>query len=85
MQNRRIKTWDGEHFSGKFFDVKEGLIQGTVNSPLLFIIFIYNVPYLFNLNGDNATYSASFVDDFIFLVADKNPSIIRDKIEVLAN
>lgn len=84
-QDRKFRTWDGEYFSSKFFEITEGLMQGTVNSPLLFIIFTFNIPHLFGLNSGNATYSASFVDDFVFLVADKNPAVVQEKMEILAN
>ncbi len=71
--NRKFKTWNGDNFSTQMFDIVEGLMQGTVTSPILFIIFMYMIPMLFDLNKDNDTYSAAFVDDFIFLVAGKHP------------
>ena len=51
--------------------ILEGLMQGTVNSLLLFNIFTYEVPKLFNTNMNNNLYSIAFADDFILLVAKK--------------
>lgn len=82
--NRKFVTYNGEKISSLFFDIIEGLMQGTVNTPELFNIFTYNIPILFGLN-DNNTHSVAFADDFIILVADKFPSIVQAKLEDLVN
>ena len=83
--NRKFHTWNGYSLSSISFNIVEGLMQGTVNSPELFNIFTYNIPNLFNLNTGNNTYSASFADDFIILVADKYPVTVQSKLDTLLN
>ena len=82
---RSFVTWNGESISSKIFSIVEGLMQGTVNSPAIFNIFTYKIPTLFNDNRNNSVYSIAFADDFIILVADKNPVIIQNKLEKLVN
>ena len=82
---RSFVTWNGDLLSTKIFNIIEGLMQGTVNSPSLFNIFTYKIPTLFNANRNNNIYSIAFADDFILLVADNQPSVIRDKLETMVN
>ena len=84
IQHRSFVTYNGNAISTLTFNIIEGLMQGTVNSPELFNIFTYNIPMLSDLNSNN-THSVAFADDFIMLVADKNPEIIQNKLENLLN
>lgn len=81
---RKFLKRDGVNFSTKSFDIIEGLMQGTVNSPIIFI-FTHRVPLLFELNKKNGTYSKAPADDFVFLVLDKNSQTELDKMGLLAN
>ena len=83
--NRSFVTWNGDTLSTKIYSIIEGLMQGAVNSPWIFNIFTYKTPSLFNANRNNSVYSITFADDFIILVADKNPATNRDKLEKLLN
>lgn len=84
-RNRSFILWNGCESSSLIFNIIEGLMQGTVNSPILFNIFTYNIPLLFNLNSGNKTHSIAFADDYIILVADKKPLLIQKKLESLVN
>ena len=84
--NRTFVTWNGETMSSIIFNIVEGLMQGTVNSPSLFNIYTHKVPSLFNANrNNNNIYSAAFADDYIIMVADKHPAIIQTRLEDLVN
>ena len=51
ISEKSFVTWDGTDMSSLKFSIEEGLQQGTVNSPLLFNIFISRLPSLFNFNN----------------------------------
>lgn len=82
---RSFVTWDGNHISNRAFDIIEGLMHGTVNSPLIFNIYTHKVPTLFNSNHTGNTYATAFADDLIILAADKQPAIVQDKLEKIVN
>ncbi|CAD6212611.1 GSCOCG00011029001-RA-CDS, partial [Cotesia congregata] len=67
------------------FKIKEGLQQGTVNSPTLFNIFTSQTLNAFKLNQDNNTYSIAYADDLILYVAAKYPEPLKDQLERLVN
>lgn len=85
MTNRSFITWNRNHCSSVIFNIQEGLMQGTVNSPELFNIFTKSIPLLFNLNSGNNTYATTFADDLIILVGDKNPSVVQNKLQNIVN
>ncbi|OXU23805.1 hypothetical protein TSAR_011986 [Trichomalopsis sarcophagae] len=84
-RDRKFQTWDGENLSTITFDIIEGLMQGTVNSPALFNIFTHNIPNLFNLNSDNITHSLAIADDLIILTANTNLKVAQHDLEILVN
>ena len=83
--NRKFHTWNGQILSSLSFNIIEGLMQGTVNSPELFNIFTHSIPNLFNLNSNNDTHSAAFADDFIIVVANKYPNTVQAQLDTLLN
>ena len=52
---RKFHTWNGNCRSSISFNIVEGLMQDTVNSPVLFNIFTHSIPNLFSLNTLNFT------------------------------
>ncbi|CAB0040078.1 unnamed protein product [Trichogramma brassicae] len=84
LSNRDFVIWNGSITSDFTFNITEGLMQGTVNSPILFNIFTHGVCNLAGLNQGDGTYSLAFADDYVLLVADKDPQIIERKIQHLA-
>lgn len=79
--NRTFITSIGETTSSTEFPLRNGLQQGTVNSPILFNIFTSNVLKLFNPTTEYPIHSIAFADDLIIYHADKWPSRIQDKLQ----
>ncbi|KAK0080603.1 hypothetical protein PV326_008094 [Microctonus aethiopoides] len=69
-----------ERASRQTYQIKEGLQQGTVNSPILFSIFTSDILNSFDLNRDNGTASIAFADDTIIYI--KEPKIEKMKLEL---
>lgn len=76
---RSFITAAGELTSSKEFSLRNGLQQGTVNSPILFNIFTCNVLKLFNPNAEYPIQSIAFADDLI--IYHRQPSKIQDKLQ----
>lgn len=85
ITNKKFIIWNGTEMSKLTFEIKEGLQQGTVTSPVLFNIFNSSILNLFELNSGNNTYSIAFADDLILYVAGKRPIEIQDKLQNLVN
>lgn len=67
------------------YNIEEGLQQGTVNSPLLFLIHTSNVLNSFQLNSGNNTHSIAYADDLILYVAGDRSCGVRTILEELVN
>ena len=67
------------------FQVKNGLQQGTVNSPILFNIYISNILELFELNKTKDKGALAFADDLIVYISGRKPSKINQSLEILVN
>lgn len=63
IHGKSFVTWDGANFSTLVFHIQEGLQQGTVTSPALFIIFTSSILNKFGLNSGNNTYAGAYADD----------------------
>ncbi|KAH0561117.1 hypothetical protein KQX54_013277 [Cotesia glomerata] len=85
INNRSFYTWDDKIKSSKLFNIREGLQQGTVNSPTLFNIFTSHILNAFKLNQNNNTYSIAYADDLIIYVAAKYPKELKDQLETIVN
>lgn len=77
--------WDGNETTNTTFQIKEGLQQGTVTSPILFNIFNADIINLFDLNNNNDTHFVAFGDDLLVYVAGKSPLEIKIELENLVN
>ena len=62
-----------------------GLQQGTVNSPILFNIYISNILELFELNKTKDKGALAFADDLIAYISGKKPSEINQNLEILVD
>ncbi|CAD6240958.1 GSCOCG00009029001-RA-CDS [Cotesia congregata] len=82
---RSFRTWDGVNLSKKKYEILEGLQQGTVNSPLLFNIFIMALLKSFGLDTDDNLFAIANADDLIIGVAEKQPSTLKNRLEHLVN
>lgn len=85
LNNKKFVIWNGTKTTSTIFDLKEGLQQGTVTSPILFNIFNSDILNLFELNSNNDTYSIAFADDLIIYVANKKPIDVQNKLQNLVN
>ncbi|KAK0169072.1 hypothetical protein PV327_002818 [Microctonus hyperodae] len=65
--------------------IKEGLQQGTINSPLLFSLYTNSILELYNINSNNNTYAIAYADDVIVYVAADHIKEIEDKLNDLVN
>lgn len=73
---------NGSAYSNEFA-MKEGLQQGTVNSPLLFNIYISDLMYIFNINKDKMKSALAFADDLIIYASGRNCSLIQKNLQNL--
>lgn len=71
--------------SKKKYKILEGLQQGTVNSPLLFNIFIMALLKSFGLDTDDNLFAIAYADDLIIGVAEKQPTTLKTRLEYLVN
>ncbi|CAD6220028.1 GSCOCG00012947001-RA-CDS, partial [Cotesia congregata] len=86
IHGKSFRTWDGINTSNKLFTIKEGLQQGTVNSPILFNIFSSKLLKMFGLNSEVDKFGKAIADDFIAYVIGTNPALLRDELnKILAN
>ena len=83
FEHSTCRTFDGNSLSSETFLMKEGLQQGTVNSPILFNIFTSKILNLFDLNSDPNTSSTAFADDYILYVSGNRPTSIQTFLEEL--
>lgn len=83
--NKKFIIWDGSTTTNNTYNLKEGLQQGTVTSPVLFNIFNASILNLFDLNTNNDTHSIAFADDLIVYVAGKRPIDIQDRLQKLVD
>lgn len=85
ISTRKFKVACGKNITEETFIVKEGLQQGTVNSPILFNIL--TAPLLKN-NLQNKVpniKSIAFADDYIAYVIGDDPRIIKTRLQNLYN
>ncbi|CAG5073549.1 Protein of unknown function [Cotesia congregata] len=85
IHGKSFIVWDGINISTSIFNILEGLQQGTVTSPILFIIFTSTILNKFGLNSGNNTYSGAYADDETVYVADSKIPVIQDKLTKIIN
>lgn len=81
ITERSFITTLGRNTSSLEFKIKNGLQQGTVNSPILFNIYTSDVLKLFSSNTEHETNTIAFADDLILYYAHKWPSVIQNKLQ----
>lgn len=86
MIKDKTLIWDGKALSTEKFAIEEGVQQGTVNSPKLFLIFISDLTRLFNLNSESSnTFALAFADDVIVYTISNKAKTTRDNLENIVN
>ncbi|XP_053593741.1 uncharacterized protein LOC128667485 [Microplitis demolitor] len=85
IHGKSFIVWDGTNISTLTFNILEGLQQGTVTSPILFIIYTSKILNKFGLNSNNNTHSGAYADDEVVYVADNKITTIQDKLTKIVN
>lgn len=85
ISGRRFIVTNGETTTDTTFEVQDGLQQGTVNSPILFSIFISDLLRSFDFNVTASNSIIAFADDIIIYTADKTVGAIQGKLQTLFN
>ena len=82
MENRKICT-KVEQKASKYFKVTDGIPQGSVLGPLLFLLFINNLPQASKFNA------TLFADDANLRISHQNPhrlqEMVNEEIEKIEN
>ena len=68
LHGKKIFIFDNENKSEITFELKEGLQQGAVNSPLLFNIYICDLLRMYGINTKPNIKGIAFADDIIIYV-----------------
>lgn len=77
IKDKSFLTWDGNKTSTQEFLIREGLQQGTVNSPILFNIFTCDILKLFDIKNNPNTNAIAFADDLIIYTKDNKVSKVH--------
>ncbi|CAD6230346.1 GSCOCG00012164001-RA-CDS, partial [Cotesia congregata] len=85
VHGKSFITWDGINLSTLTFTILEGLQQGTVTSPILFIIYTSSILNILGLNSGNNSHSGVYADDEVAYVADSKIPIIQDRLTKIVN
>ena len=84
ISDKKFVTWNGRKVSSREFCIEEGFQQGAVTSPRLFNILTRKVLKLSSFNKPNSkTYAIAYADDLVVYTADKDPDVVKQKLEKL--
>ncbi|XP_076765109.1 uncharacterized protein LOC143432224 [Xylocopa sonorina] len=75
--DKKFIVTDGHHTSTTTFSVTNGLQQGTVNSTLLFNIYISDLLLMFGLNTTHNKKAIAFADDLVIYTQCNSPATIK--------
>ncbi|KAI4474388.1 hypothetical protein M0804_014886 [Polistes exclamans] len=81
VQVKSFVTTDSNEITNSEFQVKNGLQQGTVNSPILFNIYKSDILRHFDFNTNNNKSAIAFDDDLIIYIKLKKATIIQEQFE----
>ncbi|CAK9796537.1 hypothetical protein ANTPLA_LOCUS858 [Anthophora plagiata] len=83
LHGKKFRVAMNSHASTELFEIKNGLQQGTVNSPILFSIFISDLLNMYGLNNDTDKFAIAFADDLLIYTKDSRPSKIKIQLQDL--
>ena len=72
-------------YSEKQYNIKNGLQQGTITSPILFILFINEIMNIINNFKNNNNTGIAFADDIIIYTSNKNIDNLNLDLQKLYN
>lgn len=85
LHNKKFFVTHGQQRSSKLFEIKNGLQQGTVNSPVLFSIFISDLLQMYELNINNLKSAIAFADDLLIYIRGNKVSKIQIALQEIFN
>ncbi|CAK9799901.1 Probable RNA-directed DNA polymerase from transposon X-element [Anthophora quadrimaculata] len=85
LHEKKFRVAEKSYASTETFQIKNGLQQGTVNSPILFSVFISDLLNMYGLNNDNDKFAIAFADDLLIYTKDSKPSIIKTQLQDILN
>lgn len=85
IHGKKFRVISRNRILSSLFLIKEGLQQGTINSPCLFSIFTAHMINAFGLNGEGGAKSIAYADDRIIYCSGKNGDDIGQRLNVLVN
>ena len=65
ISKKTFVTWDGRNLSSNEYKIEEGLQQGTINSSILFNLYLSDLPRIFNFNKPGSPAILTFADDIV--------------------
>lgn len=77
LHGKQFRVSEGHNTSSQAFKIENGLQQGTVNSPILFNLYISDLLQMYGLNNDNNKCAIAFADDLLVYVRDNKVSKIK--------
>ncbi|XP_015438110.1 PREDICTED: uncharacterized protein LOC107193219 [Dufourea novaeangliae] len=86
LHEKRFFVTEGNSKSTRDFVIANGLQQGTVNSPVLFNIYISDLLQMYGLNNTdekNNKSAIAFADDLLIYIKNSKPSIIKTQLQDL--
>ncbi|CAK9832643.1 RNA-directed DNA polymerase from mobile element jockey [Anthophora retusa] len=81
LHGKKFRVAEKSYASSEIFQIKNGLQQGTVNSPILFSIFISDLLNMYGLNNDTDKFAIAFADDLLIYTKDSKPSNIKTQLQ----
>ncbi|XP_063993676.1 uncharacterized protein LOC135171219 [Diachasmimorpha longicaudata] len=86
IKDKRFFISGADENSTITFNIKDGLQQGTVNSPILFNIFTADIINSFDMNQPNSNkFSIAYADDLIIYISGAKAATISRDLETLVN
>ncbi|CAK9832686.1 Probable RNA-directed DNA polymerase from transposon X-element [Anthophora retusa] len=85
LHGKNFYVVNGQYSSSKAFKIANGLQQGTVNSPILFNIFMSDLLQLYDLNTDNVKKAVAFADDLLIYIRHNKPSKLQSLLQETFN
>ncbi|XP_017796810.1 PREDICTED: uncharacterized protein LOC108578067 [Habropoda laboriosa] len=85
LHGKKFRVAEKSYASTETFHIKNGLQQGTVNSPIFFSIFISDLFNMYGLNNDHDKFAIAFADDLLVYIKDSKPSKIKIQLQDILN
>lgn len=83
ITDRKFIVTENQLTSKNTYAVKNGLQQGTVNSPILFNIYTCDLLQLYGFNDSNKQKAIAFADDLLVYTSDKKSTKINENLQDL--